>query len=124
MGYDGTGRPRLTIIVLDLLNMNQLEQTEAKERIANFLEKGLVEDQPVSLVKITSDGLRQIQHYGGPGPVAAGAQENAHMDGLVIWHRSHVDPVIQSLRDIGDAYAGIPGRKSLILVVGICRTAA
>jgi len=61
VAYDGAGRPRVTIIALDLLSMKQqLEQTEAKELIANFLEKGLVEGQPVSLVKITSDGLKQI----------------------------------------------------------------
>ena len=131
---DGAGRPRLTIIALDLLSMQQqLEQTEAKELIADFLQKGLVEGQPVSLVKITSDGLKQIQ------PVTAdreqlvqalkkmpiwtgidtctGTNDIPHATGsCAVWQQNRVVVTIQSLRDIAEAYAGIPGRKSLLLV--------
>ncbi|HEV3511307.1 MAG TPA: VWA domain-containing protein [Candidatus Sulfotelmatobacter sp.] len=116
VAYDSTGHPQLTIIVLDLLNMALLEQTEAKARIADFLEKGLVESQPVSLLKITSDGLQQI------APITANRDQLLQAlkkmpiwTGVVMFRRNQVGPVIQSLRDIGDAYAGIPGRKSLIL---------
>ena len=118
VAHDGAGRPRLTIIALDLLSMKQqLEQTEAKELLADFLEKGLVEGQPVSLVKITSDGLEQIQ------PITADREKLLQAvkkmpiwTGMVAWQQNHVVVTIQSLRDIAEAYAGIPGRKSLILV--------
>ena len=118
VAHDGAGRPRLTIIALDLLNMKQqLEQTEAKELIADFLQKGLVEGQPVSLVKITSDGLQQIH------PITADREqllqalkEMPIWTGVVAWQQNHVIVTIQSLRDIAEAFAGIPGRKSLILV--------
>ncbi len=118
VAHDGAGRPRLTIIALDLLSMKQqLEQTEAKELLADFLEKGLVEGQPISLVKITSDGLEQIQ------PITADREKLLQAvkkmptwTGMVAWQQNHVVATIQSLRDIAEAYAGIPGRKSLILV--------
>jgi len=120
IAYDGAGRPRLTIIALNLLNMKQqLEQTEAKELIANFLEKGLLEGQPVSLVEITSDGLKQIHPITAERDQLLQALKKMPLwTGTVAWQQNHVVVTIQSLRDIGDAYAGIPGRKSLILVGG------
>ncbi|MGB8066019.1 MAG: VWA domain-containing protein [Candidatus Sulfotelmatobacter sp.] len=119
VAYDNARRPGLTVIVLDLLNMKPLEQTEAKEQIANFLEKDLAEGQPVSLMKITSDGLKLIQPTTADrGQLLHALKKMPIWTGLVMWRANHVDPVIQGLRDIGDAYAGIPGRKSLILVGG------
>jgi VWFA-related protein len=120
MAYDNAGRPQLTIIVLDLLNMRLLQQTEAKEQIANFLETDLAEGQPVSLVKITSDGLKQIQSITADREKLQQALKKMPLwTGVAMFRQNHVEPVIQSLRDIGEAYAGIPGRKSLILVDGI-----
>lgn len=119
VAYDNAGRPGLTIIVLDWLNMGPLQQTEAKKQIANFLKRDLPEGQPVSLMKITSDGLKQVE------PITADREQLLQAlnktpiwTGLVMWRQNHVDPVVQSLRDIGEAYAGIPERKSLILVGG------
>jgi VWFA-related protein len=118
--YDSAGRPQLTIIVLDLLNMRLLQQAEAKEQIASFLERDLEEGQPVSLVKITGDGLKQIQPITADREKLLQALKKMPLwTGVVMLRQNHVEPVIQSLRDIGEAYTGIPGRKSLILVDGI-----
>lgn len=99
--------------------MCQLQQTEAKEQVANFLEKDLAEGQPLVLMKITSDGLKQIQPITAEREGLVQALKKMPIwTGLVMWRQNHIDPVIKGLTDIGEAYAGIPGRKSLILVGG------
>jgi VWFA-related protein len=119
VAYDNAGRPQLTIIVLDMLNMQPLEQTQSMEQIANYLQKDLPDGQPVSLVKITADGLQQIQPITDDREQLLKALDKTPVwMGSVIGRQNHVNPVIESLTDIGDAYAGIQGRKSLILVGG------
>jgi VWFA-related protein len=117
--FDNTSQLRLTIIVLDLLNTHVLQRTDGKDQLAGFLSKALPPNQPVSLLCITGKGLKLIH------PLTT--DKNSLIQALgktelgpetSIPHQSRITMTITQLREIAQAYAGIPGRKTMILAAG------
>ena len=117
--FDNADQLRLTIIVLDLLNTTPLQRTDGKEQIVKFLSKRLAPGQPVSLLCITSKGLKSVQPFTTDTNALIQALNKTPPGGsTVIPHRDAVSSTIRQLNDIAQAYAGIPGRKSMILAAG------
>jgi VWFA-related protein len=117
--FDNANQLRLTILVLDLLNTNPLQREDGRGDFVKFLSKGLPANQPVSLLCITKDGLKLVHPFTTdsealiqtlkkmpPGPETIAAREN------------RVQSTIDQIREIGQAYIGIPGRKTMILGIG------
>lgn len=121
----------LTIIVLDLLNTDTFQREDGKEQIAKFLSKDLAPNQPVSLVCITSKGLKTVHPVSsdtnsliqalrktplGAETIMSGQRGGAgtpfpYREGLVL-------STIGQIEEIARSYVSIPGRKSLIFAAG------
>jgi VWFA-related protein len=52
-----------TILVLDLLNTSALQREDGRDDFVKLLSKGITANQPVSLVCITSKGLKLVQPF-------------------------------------------------------------
>jgi VWFA-related protein len=57
---DPAGQPRVTIILLDLLNTGQFQRTDAKEQLLKFLSRDLRNQDSISLLCIKGKGLESI----------------------------------------------------------------
>lgn len=116
---DGSNKLRLTIIVLDLLNTGQLERTDGKDQLLRFLSRGLPPNQPVSLLCITSQGLKLVQPFTADTRLLIEALEKTQTGPPTAMPRRNLaDSTIRQLREIAQAYAGIPGRKTMIFAAG------
>ncbi|HEX8815698.1 MAG TPA: VWA domain-containing protein, partial [Terriglobales bacterium] len=119
LGYSNAKELRLTLLVLDLLNTTPLQRTDGKEDFIKFLNKGLVGNQPVSLLCITSKGLKLVH------PLTT--DTNALIEALkklpigaesIMPLENRTFSTIWQLRDIAQAYLGVPGRKTMIFAAG------
>jgi len=116
---DPAGQPRVTILVLDLLNSTQFQRTDAKEELVRFLSRDLQREDPFSLLCITPKGIRSILPFTSDRKELIQALQKLDTGGF--WLRPHKDAVIQTLeqlQQIARAYAGVAGRKSLVLMAG------
>jgi VWFA-related protein len=124
-------RQTITIIVLDLLNTSTFQREDGKEQIVKFLSKGLAPNQPVSLVCMTSKGLKPVYPVTsdtnsmiqvlrktslGAETIMAGQGRGANTP--FPYRESLVLSTIGQIEEIARAYVGIPGRKSLIFAAG------
>ena len=117
--FDNASQLRLTIIVLDLLNTNLLQRTDGREQIVKFLSKGLIPNQPVSLLCLTSKGVKLVHPFSTDASELVEALKKISLEPSTIMDRRNVvDRTIDELNEIGQAYHGIPGRKTMILAVG------
>jgi len=117
--FDNASQLRLTIIVLDLLNTSLLQRTDGKDQIAKFLSKGLIPNQPVSLICLTSRGLKLVHPFSTDASALIGALNKVSLEPITIMDRRNtVVRTIDQLREIAQAYHGIPGRKTMIFAVG------
>lgn len=117
--FDNTRQLRLTIIVLDLLNTSQLQRTDGRDQIARFLSKGLIPNQPVSLLCLTSNGLKLVHPFSTDASALIGALNKIPLEPTTIMDRRNVVVrTIDQMREIAQAYHGIPGRKTMIFAVG------
>jgi VWFA-related protein len=117
--FDNARQLRLTIIVLDLLNTSALQRTDGKEALAKFLSKGLAQNQPVSLLCLTMRGLQLIHPFSTDTDALIGALKKFPPGAeRIIPRQEAARQTLKQLRQIGQAYAGIPGRKTLILAAG------
>jgi VWFA-related protein len=117
--FDNARELRYTILVLDLLNTSIFQRADAKDNLSKFLAKGVTADQPVSLLCITSKGLKQVQPFSTDPKALIETLKNVDVGPESIMARpNRVIGAINQIRDIAQAYAGIPGRKTLIFAAG------
>ena len=117
--FDNADQLRLTVVVLDLLNTTLLQRTDAKDQLVKFLSKYLPENQPVSLLCITGKGLRLLQPITTDSAALIAALKKTPIGPETIANRQDVlTKTINQLREIAEAYSGIPGRKTMIFAAG------
>lgn len=117
--FDNASQLRLTIIVLDLLNTSVLQRTDGRDQIAKFLSRGLIPNQPVSLLCLTSRGLKMVHPFSTDANALIEALNKISLEPATIMDRRNVVVhTIDQMREIGQAYHGIPGRKTMIFAVG------
>ncbi len=117
--FDNASQLRLTIIVLDLLNTRILQRTDGKDLLLKFLSKGLPPNQPVSLLALTSKGLNLIHPFSTDTDALIQALKKTPVGAETIVSRPNVvSSTIRQLQQIALAYAGIPGRKTMIFAAG------
>jgi VWFA-related protein len=154
------GQPRrVTIIVLDMVNTPFIAQAHVRSDLLKFLSASLHDDEPMALLIIGRNGLRQIHAITTSPQVlvaalrnvsgqvsssdtmansAAMSQASAELnrarteeekqlsdfrhqsDGLVeeFQEREAIRTTLQALEQIGQAFSGVPGRKTLIWASG------
>lgn len=139
--------PEILIVAIDLVNTGFLGKGEAQQQLLEYVTKGLPSD-PFELVAITKDGLVPIRSFASPVTLVAKQVGNgdtpgnsAKMQGArlsesesskllnLALRRSISGPFaweigarasLTALRQLADAYAGVPGRKTVIwLTAGI-----
>jgi VWFA-related protein len=117
--YDNTRELRLTILLLDLLNTAPLQRTEGKDDLIKFLSKGLPRNQPVSLLCLTPDGLQSVHPFTADTALLIQAIKKLSPGGERLMPRKEAArETLKQIREIAHAYAGIPGRKTLIFAAG------
>jgi VWFA-related protein len=106
---------RHTILVLDLLNTSMLQREDGRNDFIKLLEKGVTGNQPVSLLCITSKGLKLVRAFAtDPASVIADLKKLPLGAESIVARVNRVIGTIGQIRDIAQAYAGIPGRKTLV----------
>ncbi len=135
---------RLTIILLDLLHTGFLDQQRARKYLLKYVANHVSAEEPTALLVLNRYGLRQVHSFStntkvlldavngvqsesqtlASDPVLAGEmgalrQAVFGMGGVdEIREATMAESVLDSLRAIAQAYAGIPGRKALIWITG------
>jgi VWFA-related protein len=117
--FDNSHELRVTILLLDLLNTNQLQRSDGKDNLIKFLNKGLPSNQPVSLLTITQDGLKLVHPFTSDPTVLIQALKKLSLGPQPLAPRQQLAlETLKQLREIAHAYTGIPGRKTLIFAAG------
>jgi VWFA-related protein len=117
--FDNAQQLRLTILVLDLLNTNPLQRTDGKEQFMKFLSRGLAQNQPVSLLSLTSKGLQLIYPFtADANQLIAALKKTPLGPERIIANLNAAESTLRQFGEIAQAYAGIPGRKTLIFAGG------
>jgi VWFA-related protein len=117
--FDNVNQIRLTILVLDLFNTSILQRSDGREDFVKFLSKGLPGNQPVSVLCITKDGLKLVHPFTTDANALIEALKKISLGPETIAARTNrVESTIKQIREITQGYAGIPGRKSMILAIG------
>jgi VWFA-related protein len=117
--FDNANQLRLTILVLDLLNTSPLQREDGREDFVKFLSKGLPANQPVSLLCITKDGLKLVHPFTTDSAALIQALKQLPLGGeTIIARENRIQSTLDQIREIAQAYTGIPGRKSMIFAIG------
>ena len=117
--FDDAHQLRLTIIVLDLLNTSPLQRTDGVDQIAKFLNKGLAQNQPVSLLCITGKGLQLVHPFTSDTKRLVEALKKMPTGPpRVMPARDAAQTTVRQFKEIAQAYGGIPGRKTMIFAAG------
>jgi VWFA-related protein len=117
--FDNFNQLRLTILLLDLLNTSVLQRADGKDDLIKFLNKGLAHNQPVSLLCMTPDGLQLVHPFTSDAAVLIQALKKFPPGGeRLIPRKEAARETLKQLRQIAQAYTGIPGRKTLIFAAG------
>jgi VWFA-related protein len=119
LGYSNAKDLRLTILVLDFLNTSPLQRTDGKDDFVKFLNKGLTSNQPVSVICITDKGLKVVQPLTTDTNALINAVKKLPVGtASIMAQENRTFSTIWQLRDIAQAYLGVPGRKTMILGIG------
>jgi VWFA-related protein len=117
--FDNANQQRLTILVLDLLNTSLLQREDGGGDFVKFLAKGLPANQPVSLLCLTKDGLKLVHPFTTDSEALIQALKKMSLGPETIASRpNRIGSTIDQLREISEAYIGVPGRKSMVLAIG------
>jgi VWFA-related protein len=68
---------RLTIIALDLINTPFLAQVKAREALIKFLSNSVISGEPMALLILSRDGIRQVHGYTSDPAVLIAALKKA-----------------------------------------------
>ena len=134
---------RLTIFALDLVNTPFLDQSFARRQLMKFLANRVSSQEPIALVAISGDGIKVLHDFtsdpavlvaalkrvSGELPALQGtglgsefsseesalsnfsAQDVAFVE---LKERDAIMVTLESFQHVAEAYAGVPGRKSLV----------
>jgi len=117
--FDNSHQLRYTILLLDLLNTSPFQRADAKDNLIKFLVRGVTGNQPVSLLCITNKGLKLVQPFATDPNALIETLKKLNVGPETIMARpNRVIGTINQIRDIAQAYAGIPGRKTMIFASG------
>jgi VWFA-related protein len=117
--FDSANQQRLTVLVLDLLNTSLLQREDGRGDFVKFLSKGLPQNQPVSLLCLTKDGLKLVHPFTTDSETLIQELKKLPLGPETIASRiNRVGSTMDQLREIGQAYIGVPGRKTMILAIG------
>jgi VWFA-related protein len=117
--FDNAHELRYTVLVLDLLNTSPFQRADGKDNLIKFLSKGSTLNQPVSLLCITDKGLKLEQAFGtDPAGLIATLKKLNLGPETIMPRENRIIATIGQIRDIAQAYTGIPGRKTLIFASG------
>lgn len=126
---------RLTVLLLDYLNTPFLNREEERREVAKFVQQELKPDEPVALLALTRGGLRLLQSFttsSGDLTVAVrrSRMSRSEMNGLH-WVgpmpqdppgqfilRERIRTTLEKLEQLGNALAGVPGRKVVVWMTG------
>jgi VWFA-related protein len=117
--FDRGSQQQLSIVVLDLLNTSPLQRTDGKDQLVKFLSRSLAPNRQVAVVCLTSKGLKLVQSPSADAKLLAGAlSQTPSGPETIIGHWNSAELTIRELRDVAQAYAGVPGRKTLLFAAG------
>ncbi len=135
---------RMTIFALDLINTPYLDQAYARQQLIKFLANRVDSQEPIALVVIKRNGITVLHDFTSDPAVLVAALKNVSGDfpavqmgtgaGISTEARQLSDFVagtgleayvmlkvreammvtLESFQHVAEAYAGVPGRKSLI----------
>lgn len=116
---DASQRAHVTIVVLDLINTNELQRTDGKAQLIRFFSKAMPPGEPVSLLCLTNHGVQMVHPFTSDTGSLVQSLQTLKVEGHTLGQR--LDIVLETLRqirEIANAYAGVPGRKSMIWLSG------
>jgi len=117
---DPAGQPRVTIILLGLLNTTEFQRTDAKEQLLKFLSHDMQNKDPISLFYINAKGLQSILPF--TSDRTALVESLRKLDTTPNWMGHGVElatiQILEALEQIARGYTGVPGRKSLLFMGG------
>jgi len=116
---DDSQRAHVTIVVLDLINTSEIQRTDGKEQLIRFFSKDLPAGEPVSLLCLTPQGVKLIHPFtSDQSSLVRSLKEfkvESHTLGAL---RDITRQTLSEIREIAKAYAGVPGRKSMVMLSG------
>jgi VWFA-related protein len=116
---DPAYQPQVTILVLDFFNANQFQRTDAKDLLLHFLSKDLQADGTFSLLCITSNGLVAHSSFTDREELLRTLRDLNTEGGFPQVHHNAIRWTLEQVRQIADAYAGVPGRKTMVWMSGV-----
>jgi VWFA-related protein len=117
--YNSSPEFRLAIFVLDLINTNPIQRTDGREQIIKFLSQGLVPNQTVSVLCLTVAGLKLVHVPSADTKSIIAALRKVQLGaGAIAPARNAMIGTLQQLKQIAQAYVGVPGRKTMIFAAG------
>ncbi len=118
MRLDPDYQPQVSILVLDFFNANQLQRTDEKDLLLNFVSKDLQANGTFSLLCITSKGLVVHSSFSNREELLR-TLRSLNTEGVQLQvHHNAVRWTLEQVRQIAQAYAGVPGRKTMVWMSG------
>jgi len=132
---------RLTIFALDLVNTPFMDQAYARQQLLTFLANRVSSQEPIALIAIASNGIRILHDFTSDPAVlvtalkqvsgeipavhdvgGAGFAETEGLSGFANGTGEYVALIesqailvtLECFQHVAEAFAGVPGRKSLI----------
>jgi VWFA-related protein len=145
------GAQRLTIFALDMVNTPFLDQAYARRQLMKYLANRLDSQEPTALVAIYGGGIRVLHDFTSDSSllIAALKQVTGELPGVggldarevagesaglrdfidsggasplaMLASRQSILVTLECFQHVAEAFAGIPGRKSLIWATAHCR---
>jgi VWFA-related protein len=117
--FDASRRARATIVVIDLINTSELQRTDAKELLIKFFSKDVLAGEPVSLLCLTTDGVKLVHPFTSDPALLVQALQKLKVQHVTLGYPLGIlHETLKQMREIAAAYTGVPGRKSLIWAGG------
>jgi len=129
---------RLTIFAIDLVNTPFMDQAYARQELMKFLASRVSSEEPIALVAIKRNGIKVLHDFTsdpaalvkalkrvtGEIPALTGVDSgsynelrdfsNESTEYVAMAEARAITVTLESFQHVAEAYAGIPGRKSLI----------
>ena len=110
---------RVTIMVLDLFNSSPLQRVDGRDELVKFVSKDMKSRDPISLLCITNKGVKSVIQFSTDREAVVTALKALDLGGFRLGQRyDAIRMTLDQLKEIGWAYAGVPGRKTMIWLSG------
>jgi VWFA-related protein len=116
---DASQHAHVTIAVIDLINTDELQRTDAKDQLIRFFSKDMVAGELVSLLCLASHGVKLVHPFTSDAALLVESLRQLKIEHVTLGNRRDiVHQTLKQLQEIAAAYAGVPGRKTLIWAAG------